>query len=75
MSLTFISCNIKVIYVILELTIIHNEYFYFWYFKYILMLIYLSKILNAGLLLVTEYFYTVVLLLLVQNLDTSSKTN
>ncbi len=43
------------------------SHFYFWYFKYILMLIflyfYLSKILNAGLLLVTKYFYTVLLLL------------
>ncbi len=43
---------------ILKWAILHNEYFYFWYFKCILMLIllyfYLSKILNAGL--VTEYF-------------------
>ncbi len=30
----------------------------------ILMLILLNKILNTGLLFVTEYFYTVVLLLL-----------
>ncbi len=47
---------------------LHNEYFYFLYFKYILMLILLyfclSKILNAGLLLIAEYFYTVLLLLL-----------
>ncbi len=41
------------------------EYFYFWYFKYILLIIityfYFSKVLNAGLLLVVEYFHSVVL--------------
>ena len=45
-------------------------YFYFWYFKYILLLIllyfYLSNILNARLLLVKEYSYTLVLLLLIK---------
>ncbi len=52
------------------MVILRNEYFYFWYFKYILMPVltyfYLSKILNAGLLLVTEYFYNVVLFLLLK---------
>lgn len=37
---------------------LHSEYFYFWYFKYILLIIrlyvYLSNILNSGL--VMEYF-------------------
>ncbi len=55
---------------ILKWAIRHDEYFYVWYFNYILMLILLyfclSKTLNAGLLLVTEYFYTVVLLLLLK---------
>ncbi len=55
---------------ILKWAILHNKYIYFWYFKYILMLIfeyfYLSKNFNAGLLLVFEWFFTVVLLLLLK---------
>ncbi len=47
-----------------------SEYFYFQYFKYILLIIltyfHLSKTLNARLLLVTEYFYSVVLVLLLE---------
>ncbi len=48
------------IYIILKKDILHYGYFYFLCFKYIVMVILL---LNAGLLLVAEYFYTVVLLL------------
>lgn len=40
----------------LKQAILHNEYFCLWYFKFILILVilcfYLSKFLNAGLLLV-----------------------
>ncbi len=53
---------------ILKWSILYNEYFYFWYIKYFdanfFWHFYFCKILNAGLFLVTEYFYTVVLLLL-----------
>ena len=46
---------------------LHNEYLDFCYFKYILMLIllyfYLSNI-HAGIVLVTEYSYTLVLILI-----------
>ncbi len=40
----------------------------------ILTYFYLSKVLNAGLLLVVEYFHSVVLVLLLQDLITSSTT-
>ena len=53
-----------------EMDILHNEYFYCLYFHYILMIIllcfYLRNILNAGLFTVTEYSYTLVLLLLLK---------
>ncbi len=61
---------IIIIFIILKCAILHYEYLYFWYCRYILLLILLhfclSKILNFEiwkLLLATEYFYTVVLLL------------
>ncbi len=47
--------------------VLHNEYFYFSYFKYILLKLtcfYLRKVLSAGLLLVEEYFHSAVLVLL-----------
>jgi len=51
-----------------------NDYFYFWYFTYMMPMLfyfYLSHILNKILLLVTEYSYTLVLLL-TQILDRST---
>ena len=40
---------------------------FLWYFKYILItFVLLGEHFNAGLLLVTEYFYTVVLLILLK---------
>ncbi len=50
--------------IILKWAIQHNEYFYYLYFKYILMLMLLYTF--AGLFLATEYFYSVVLLLLLK---------
>lgn len=46
----------------LKWPILQNEYFYFWYFKYILHF-YLSEI---GISLAAEYFYTIVVLLLLK---------
>lgn len=60
------NCYPVVKYIILKLAILNHKYFYFWYFKYILILIglyfYLSKIWNVRVLL-TVFVYSVVLLL------------
>ncbi len=56
----------KFIYIYIYI-LYNNKYFYFWYSKYILMQIlctFISKILNAGLSLLTEYFYIVVVVVL-----------
>ena len=46
---------------------LHNEYFYFWYFKYMLIPILLyfhsRHFKISGLVLATEYFYIAVLIL------------
>lgn len=44
--------------------------FKFWYFKFIqLLILWCFYLLNAGLVLVTEYFYTVVLLIVKLNIQ------
>lgn len=60
--------------------LMHNEYLYFWNFNYILLIIlvycsYLSRIFNAGLLLIMEYFHTgTVTFSQVKDLNTSATT-
>ncbi len=48
-----------------QIILLQNEYFYFWYFlAHFADNTYVNKVLNAGFLFVVEYFYVVLLVLL-----------